>query len=87
MASASTEPVATDAASRERLVQLEAELRRSERRREAAEQWAGFLEAELEARDDRLEDIIVQYERKLEDARRAQGETSDGLWARLTAWF
>lgn len=88
MASASTEPVATDVPKRDLVSRLEAELERSERRREAAEQWAAFLEAELEARDDRLEDVIVQYERKLEDAKRAQTDSrSGGLLARLTNWF
>ena len=83
MASASTEPVAADAATRE----LEAELRRSERRREAAEQWATFLEAELESREHHLEDVIVDYERRLEDAKRGRSPSRPGgLWATLTAW-
>jgi len=41
---------------------LEAELRSSERRRKAAEQWADLLAAELEARDERIENIVVEYE-------------------------
>jgi len=87
MASASTEPVGADAATRERVARLEAELRRSERRREAAEEWAGFLETELAAQEQHLEDVIVEYERRLEDAKRARPESSGGLWATLTAWF
>jgi multidrug resistance efflux pump len=83
MASASTEPVAADAATRE----LEPELRRSERRREAAEQWAAFLEAELESREHHLEDVIIDYDRRLEDAKRGRSPSRSGLWATLTAWF
>jgi len=87
MASASSDPAA-DAPARERAVRLAAELERSERRREAAEQWAAFLEAELDARDDQLEDIIVRYERELEDVKRRQrDDDGSGLWARLTGWF
>ena len=83
MASTSSEPVAADAATREQ----EAELRRSERRREAAEQWAMFLEAELESREYRLEDVIVEYERRLEDAKRGRSPSHrGGLWATVTAW-
>ena len=52
MASASSDPAAADAPARERAARLAAELERSERRREAAEQWAAFLEAELD--DDRV---------------------------------
>lgn len=87
MASASTEPVGADAATRERVARLEAELRRSERRREAAEQWAGFLEAELDAQEQQIEDVIVEYERRLEDAKRGTTDSTGGLWATLTAWF
>ncbi len=87
MASASTEPVGADAATRERVARLEAELRRSERRREAAEQWAAFLEGELDVQEQHLEDVIVEYERRLEDAKRGQPDASGGLWATLTAWF
>ena len=88
MASASSDPAAADAPARERAARLAAELERSERRREAAEQWAAFLEAELDARDDQLEDIIVRYERELEDVKRRQrGDDGGGLWARLTGWF
>lgn len=83
MRSASTDPVAVDAATRG----LEAELRRSERRREAAEQWAAFLEAEVESREHHLEDVIVDYERRLEDAKRGRSPSRGGLWATLTAWF
>ena len=49
---------------------LKAELWCSERRREAAEQWADLLEAELEARDERLEAVIAEYERQLKVAER-----------------
>jgi len=49
---------------------LEAELRSSERRRKAAEQWADLLAAELEARDERIENIVVEYEWQLEVAKR-----------------
>ena len=82
MASASSEPVASDAAARERAAALEAELRRSERRRKAAEQWAELLEAELEARDQRLEDVIVEYERQLEAAKEGN-RPRDGPLPRL----
>jgi len=87
MASASSEPVSADAASHERLARLEAELRRSERRREAAEQWATFLEGELRSRDQHLEDVIVDYERRLEDAQRGRETPGGGLWATVSAWF
>ena len=87
MASASSEPVAPDAAARERAAALEAELQRSERRREAAEQWADLLEAELEARDERLEAVIAGYERQLEAAKREDPDPApDGPLARLTGW-
>ena len=84
MASASSEPVVPDAAARERVAALEAELQRSERRREAAEQWADLLEAELEARDERLEAVIAEYERQLEAAK--ADPDPDGPLARLTGW-
>jgi len=87
MASASSDPAAGSARARERAARLEAKLERSERRREAAEQWAAFLETELEARDDRLENVIVEYERQLETARRRQDGGSEGLWARLAGWL
>ena len=84
MASVSSEPVAADAAARERVAALEAELQRSERRREAAEQWADLLKAELEARDERLEAVIAEYERQLEAAK--ADPDPDGPLARLTGW-
>jgi hypothetical protein len=87
MASASSEPVGRDAASRERLARLEAELRWSERRREAAEQWATLLEAELASQEQHLEDVIVDYERRLQDATADRSAPSGGLWARLTSLF
>ena len=87
MASASSEPVGADAATHERLTRLEAELRRSERRREAAEQWATFLEGELESQEQHLEDVIVDYERRLEDAKREGSSAGGGLWATVSAWF
>jgi len=87
MASASSEPVGADAATHERLTRLEAELRRSERRREAAEQWATFLEGELESQEQHLEDVIVDYERRLEDAQRGREAPGGGLWATVSAWF
>ena len=86
MASASSEPVAPDAAARERVAALEAELQRSERRREAAEQWADLLEAELETRDERLEAVIAEYERQLEAAKTDPNPDPDGPLARLTGW-
>jgi dsDNA-specific endonuclease/ATPase MutS2 len=88
MASASSEPLPTIGTDHERVTELEAKLQRSERRREAAEEWAEFLEAELEARDKRLEEVIDRYERLLEEAK-AEGEreTDEGLWAKLTGWF
>ena len=85
MASASSEPVAPDAAARERVAALEAELQRSERRREAAEQWADLLEAELEARDERLKAVIAEYERQLEAAK--TDPDPDGPLTRMTEWF
>ena len=75
MASVSSEPVAPDAAARERAAALEAELQRSERRREAAEQWADLLAAELEACDERIEDIVVEYERNSRRQRRTRTPT------------
>ena len=81
MASASSEPVAPDAAARERVAALEAELQRSERRREAAEQWADLLEA----RDERLEAVIAEYERQLEAAK--TDPDPDGPLTRMTEWF
>ena len=82
MASASSEPVASDAAARERAAALKEELRRSERRREAAEQWTDLLAAELEARDERLEDVIAEYERQLEAAKE-RNRPRDGPLTRL----
>ena len=84
MASASSEPVTPDAAARERVATLEAELQRSERRREAAEQWADLLEAKLEARDERLEAVIAEYERQFKVAK--ADPDPDGPLARLTGW-
>ena len=86
MASASSEPVAPDAAARERVAALEAELQRSERRREAAEQRADLLEA----RDERLEAVIAEYERQLKVAKADPDPDPDpdpdGPLARLTGW-
>ena len=85
MASASSDPAAADAPARERAARLAAELERSERRREAAEQWAAFLEAELDARDERLEAVIAEYERQLEAAK--TDPDPDGPLTRMTEWF
>ena len=85
MASASPESRAATSAARERVATLEAGLRRSERRREAAEQWADLLAAELEARDERIEDIVVEHERQLEVAERDDPDPA-GLPARSTGW-
>ena len=62
----------------------EAGLQRSERRREAAEQWASLLETELEARDERTDDIVVECERQLEAAK-ADPDPA-GPPARSTGW-
>jgi chromosome segregation ATPase len=70
----------------DRVAALEAELERSERRREAAEQWAEFLERELEAREERLDSVIEQYEAQLAEAKQLD-TSSGGLWDRLTGWF
>ena len=87
MASASSEPVGNNVATEaDRVAALEAELERSERRREAAEQWAEFLERELEAREERLDSVIEQYEAQLAEAKERDG-SSGGLWDRLTGWF
>lgn len=98
MASASSEQVATEVgvvSDREAL--LEEKLRRSERRREAAEEWGEFLARELETRDEVLNAVIAQYEAQLKaaktEARQARdvngagGDGSPSLWDRLTGWF
>ena len=64
---------------------LEAERRRSERRREAAEQWADLLAAEFETRDERIENVVVEYERQLEVAERDDPDPA-GPPARSTGW-
>ncbi|WP_336134110.1 hypothetical protein [Natronomonas amylolytica] len=91
MASASSEPVEPGVEG-SRVVELRARLEHSERRREAAEEWAEFLEAELEARDAelaakerKLNDIIEQYERQLEAA--TEPEERPGLFGRLFGWL
>lgn len=89
MASASSEPLTADpTADHERVAALQAELQRSEQRREAAEAWAEFLESELKARDKRLEEVIARYETLLADAKSEEHhDTDDGLWAKLKNWF
>jgi hypothetical protein len=89
MASASSEPVGRVGAESERIAALEAELERSERRRAAAEEWATFLERELEERDQRLEAVIEQYETQLAGARRREASDTDagGPLARLVEWL
>ena len=88
MASATTEPVVhgpRDEA--DRIAELEARLEHSERRRRATEEWATFLERELVARDDRLEEVITHYEYLLEQAK-AEDEPAPeppGLWSRVLA--
>lgn len=87
MASASTGPVASEApAEEDRIATLEVALERSERRRRATEEWATFLENELEARDRRLQTVIEQYEAQLEEARQCEPSRDRGLWARLAAF-
>jgi len=71
----------------ERVAALEAALERSEQRREAAEQWATFLERELEARDRRLDSVIEQYERQLAAAQKRAESGADGAWTRLKRWL
>jgi len=71
----------------ERVAALEAALERSEQRREAAEQWATFLERELEARDRRLDSVIEQYERQLAAAQERAESGADGAWTRLKRWL
>jgi len=60
MASASTEPVTTDVGRDGRVEVLQAALERSERKRRALEEWAAFLEHELEARDAELEERAAE---------------------------
>ena len=43
--------------------------------------------AELESREHRLEDVIVDYERRLEDAQRGREAPGGGLWTTVSAWF
>ena len=88
MASASSEPLGTDVgAESDRVAALEADLEYERRRREAAEEWAEFLERELDARDQRLDAVIEQYEAQLEGVQQETDEPSEGLWARLTGWL
>jgi vacuolar-type H+-ATPase subunit E/Vma4 len=91
MASASSEPVEPGVEG-SRIADLRAELERSERRRRDAEEWAEFLEAELEARNEELaakerhlNHVIEQYERQLEAA--TEPEESPGLLDRLFGWL
>lgn len=88
MASASSEPVGNDVrAESDRAAALESELARERRRREAAEEWAEFLERELEAREEQLDGVIHQYETQIEGVQRDVTEERGGLWARLTGWL
>ena len=90
MASATTELVVhgpRDEA--DRIAELEARLEHSERRRRATEEWADFLERELAARDDRLEEVITHYEYLLEQAKAGTDDEPvpepPGLWSRVLA--
>ena len=88
MASAPSEPVGNEVrAEGDRAAALESELARERRRREAAEEWAEFLERELEAREQQLDGVIHQYEAQIEGVQREAAEQRDGLWARLTGWL
>ncbi|QLD89828.1 hypothetical protein HWV07_12630 [Natronomonas salina] len=88
MASASSEPVGSEVrADGDRAAELEAELARERRRREAAEEWAEFLERELEAREQQLDGVIDQYETQLEGVQRDAEGGSGRLWARLAGWL
>lgn len=94
MASASSERVTTDVGVvTDREARLAEELRRSERRREAAEEWGEFLARELETRDEVLNAVIAQYEAQLKAAKaddageRREEDGSASLWERLTGWF
>ena len=85
MASVSSEPVGTSAATEsERVAALESELACERRRRVAAEEWAEFLERELEARDRRLESVIDHYEAQLEGLKEKASPEPKGPWTRLT---
>jgi DNA-binding protein H-NS len=93
MASASSEPVEAGVEG-SRVVELRARLERSERRREVAEEWAEFLEAELDARNEelaakerQLKDVIEQYERQLEAAEESESDPETGLFGRLFGWL
>ncbi|MEF8808735.1 hypothetical protein [Natronomonas sp.] len=93
MASASSEPVEAGVEG-SRVAELRARLERSERRREVAEEWAEFLEAELEARNEelaakerQLNDVIEQYERQLEAAEESESTPETGLFGRLFGWL
>jgi chromosome segregation ATPase len=93
MASASSEPVEAGVEG-SRVVDLRAQLEQSERRRRDAEQWAEFLEAELEARNEelaakarQLKDVIEQYERQLEAAEQSDHDPDPGLFGRLFGWL
>lgn len=54
----------------ERIAELEAQLRRSEKRGKAAEIWAAELEGELEERDQRLDRVVTRYEQLLAESKR-----------------
>jgi predicted nucleic acid-binding Zn-ribbon protein len=76
----------------DRIAELQERLERSERRREAAEEWAAFLEAELESRnaeleakERRLNDVIAQYERQMQAAER--DDEPSGPFERLFGWL
>ncbi len=71
----------------DRIAVLEAELKRSEQRREAAIAWGEFLERELEARERTLENVIVQYEAQLEEAKSRSQPRPAGFWARVKSWL
>lgn len=94
MASASSEQIATEVGvGSDREALLEEKLRRSERRRQAAEEWGEFLARELETRDEVLNAVIAQYEAQLKAAKagntsgQLEDDGSASLWDRLTGWF
>lgn len=69
MASVSTEPVSADVGHEGYVGELRAKLERSERHRKTLEEWAAFLERELEQRDAELEEKAVElsfYEQELD---------------------
>lgn len=54
----------------ERIAELEAQLRRSEKRRKAAEMCVAELEGKLEERDQRLDRVVTRYEQLLAESKR-----------------